>query len=185
MSVLSQEEIDLIKKNPDLAAVAKKLEEGSWIPKSRFDEVNTKQKELADQLEKIGAERIAAEKKAMEEQGKFKELAEQRAKDLAEKEAKLKDESAVAEQYRTMLKTKREDVKKALGEKWLPIYDQASLDELQKLEKMFTTINSDNPDGHPPGSRVDKVGLDKIDSKDFNRMIDDVKAGKKIQLKKE
>lgn len=44
------------------------------IPKSRFDEVNEKYKQVQKQLEALLAEREEAEKKAKEEQGKFEEL---------------------------------------------------------------------------------------------------------------
>ncbi|MEI2356064.1 hypothetical protein [Mesobacillus zeae] len=46
------------------------------IPKSRFDEVNSSYKTAKEQLDKILAEKAAAEKKAQEEQGKFQELYE-------------------------------------------------------------------------------------------------------------
>jgi seryl-tRNA synthetase len=47
-----------------------------FIPKSRFDEVNQRFKDVQSQLDQLLAEKAAAEKQAQEEQGKFQELYE-------------------------------------------------------------------------------------------------------------
>lgn len=47
------------------------------IPKSRFDEVNTRAKDAEAKLAQLQAEKAEAEKKALEESGKYKELWEQ------------------------------------------------------------------------------------------------------------
>ncbi|MFT4413196.1 hypothetical protein ACLM5H_04970 [Fredinandcohnia humi] len=44
------------------------------IPKTRFDEINTKYKEVQSKLDELLAEKQEADKKAKEEQGKFEEL---------------------------------------------------------------------------------------------------------------
>lgn len=64
------------------------------IPKSRFDEVNTKYHELQTRLEAIEAERKAEVEKQLAEQNKWQELADKRGKELVEaqnKVAKLSD----------------------------------------------------------------------------------------------
>jgi hypothetical protein len=48
------------------------------IPKTRFDEVNTERNQLRERLAKLEADRQAEANRQMEEQGKFKELADQR-----------------------------------------------------------------------------------------------------------
>jgi vacuolar-type H+-ATPase subunit I/STV1 len=54
------------------------------IPKSRFDEVNQKFKDVQAQLDQILAEKAATEKKAQEEQGKFQELYETTSKEFTQ-----------------------------------------------------------------------------------------------------
>ncbi|MBC9786285.1 hypothetical protein H1S01_17645 [Heliobacterium chlorum] len=53
------------------------------IPKSRFDEINTKYKDVQTQLEQLQAERDQQSKKAKEQQGKFEELYKTTADELA------------------------------------------------------------------------------------------------------
>ena len=48
------------------------------IPKTRFDEVNTERNQLREKLAAFEAEQQAAAAKLLEEQGKFKELADAR-----------------------------------------------------------------------------------------------------------
>lgn len=52
------------------------------IPKSRFDEVNSKFKSVQEQLDSLLAEKQQAEKQAKEEQGKFQELYEEASKNI-------------------------------------------------------------------------------------------------------
>ncbi|MBT2682653.1 hypothetical protein [Bacillus sp. ISL-37] len=54
------------------------------IPKSRFDEVNQRYKEIQAQMDQFLAEKTAAEKKSQEEQGKFQELYESTSKEFSE-----------------------------------------------------------------------------------------------------
>lgn len=64
-------------------AEKKKQEDDITIPKSRFDEVNSKKKELEDKLAAIEAEKKAEAEKRMAEEGKTKELLEIREKEVA------------------------------------------------------------------------------------------------------
>lgn len=64
-------------------AEKKKQEDEITIPKSRFDEVNSKKKELEDKLAAIEAEKKAEAEKRMAEEGKTKELLEIREKENA------------------------------------------------------------------------------------------------------
>lgn len=187
---VTDEEIVVLKANPATAALGEKLEQERkanehMIPKSRFDEVNAKQKELVDQLAKIEADRVAAERKALEEQGKHKELAEQRAKQLAEMESKLKAEQADAEQLRAMVKTKREALKEKLGDKWLSVYDSAPLTDLEKLERSLKD-NQEHPDPHRPGpQKQEKKPVAAMTQAEFNALQNQVLSGAKVELKKE
>lgn len=71
--------------NADPSAETKtteKVDKEHMIPKSRFDEVNQRFKEVQAQLDKFVAERDTAEKKSQEEQGKFQELYQTTSKEL-------------------------------------------------------------------------------------------------------
>jgi len=70
------------------------------IPKSRFDEVNQAKKELQERLETLEKESKERLEKQLQEQGKYKELAEERAKQLAE----LQPKAEQIEIYETTLK---------------------------------------------------------------------------------
>jgi phage I-like protein len=69
------------------------------IPKSRFDEINTERQQLAARLAQIEAERNAETEKRLEEQNRWKELAESRATELAQAKA----EAAKVGEYETTL----------------------------------------------------------------------------------
>lgn len=64
------------------------------IPKSRLDEVLESNRKLAERLEAVEKERAEQLEKQLQEQGKYKELAEQRAQEVAnlQPKAKLVDE---------------------------------------------------------------------------------------------
>lgn len=89
--MFTPEEIALLKKNPETAALGEKLEKEQWIPKSRFDEVNQKAKEATETLaKKLEEEKKVSESKQIED-GKVKELLAQRDTEL-EKSRKEKEE---------------------------------------------------------------------------------------------
>ena len=58
------------------------------IPKSRFDEVNTERQKLAEQLAILNEEKKAADEKRLEENNQYKEIAENRGKELVEAQSK-------------------------------------------------------------------------------------------------
>jgi DNA repair exonuclease SbcCD ATPase subunit len=59
------------------------------IPKSRFDEVNQKFKDVQTQLNELLSAKQEAEKKAQEEQGKFQELYENTSKEYSDFKSKF------------------------------------------------------------------------------------------------
>ena len=71
------------------------------IPKSRFDEVNQKFKDLQAKLDEFTNEKVKAEKKAKEEQGKYEELYKATNDELT----KFKDDHKNASQRVTQLET--------------------------------------------------------------------------------
>ena len=58
------------------------------IPKSRFDEINTERQKLADRLAALETEQKAETEKRLQDQERWKELAEKRAAELAEAQSK-------------------------------------------------------------------------------------------------
>jgi hypothetical protein len=76
------------------------------IPKARFDEINKELKALRAAQAKAEAERVEVERKAAEEQGKYRELYE---KEKAERE------SALAEMKRLQLQALRREVAAEAG----------------------------------------------------------------------
>ena len=176
--VLTPEEIATLKANPATAALGEKLEKeaSKWMPRGVFNEVNEEAKKYKAELERIQSERSAAEKRALEEQGKFKELADKRAAELAEIAKNLEAEKSVAEKYRKMEADKRDSLKKTLGDKWLSVYDNATYDDLVKLEGTITPQST--PDGHRSGSKVTPKDWKDMTPQERETMIHLAKAGK-------
>lgn len=88
----------------------------NMIPKSRFDEINNKYKEVLEKLQSYEAAEAEREKKLKEEQGKFQELYETANKELGTyKETTTKYETRVKELeavIETLVKNKLETVPK-------------------------------------------------------------------------
>lgn len=66
--------------------------EEHMIPKSRFDEINEKYKALSKQIESVEKEKAAAEKEALAEQGKYRELWEEAQANLEKIQGELRQE---------------------------------------------------------------------------------------------
>lgn len=157
MFTLSKEEVEFLLTNPDskIAAVAQKLKEaesrGEFIPKPRFQKELEERKALEDRLKAIEEkEKAAAEEKARKDGELDKILAQERealAAEKAEKEAlakQLEEEKSIADSFRAYRKTVVDAVKKQLGNKWLPEFENFSLESLQKI----------------PGVTLPKIGVD-------------------------
>lgn len=197
MSFLSKEESEALKKNPDLAAVAEKLEKGQFIPKDRFDEVNKKAKEAVDAVKKFEdernaeAERVKAEKERVEaermskagEWSKINEAEKLKTTEalakLSETQKELVSEKGVADMYRTWHKSKADKIKEALADKWLPEYESFSIDSLEKIAVQFghedvvdTSTLQPNKKKEPPKS------YDEMTPEEFAKVQEDAKRGK-------
>lgn len=178
MNVITPEEIAVLKKNPETAALGEKLEKEAekWIPRSVFNEKNDEAKRVQAEYEKLRAEREAESQKSLAEQGQYKELAEKRARELEDARKILEAEKATADRFRAMENAKREELKKSLGDAWLSVYDTAPLDDLVKLEASVKPKSQ--PDGHRPGSRVEEKPWDKMTKAEREQKIADAMAGK-------
>lgn len=108
-----------------------------------FKEVVAKrqeQKKLNEELqEKLKAyeekERIANEEKARQT-GELDKLLEAEKKARADAELKLKAENKDAELYRQYRQSVLTEVKKELGDRWLPEYETFSIESLSKISGM-------------------------------------------------
>ncbi|MZP28694.1 hypothetical protein GTO91_03040 [Heliobacterium undosum] len=73
------------------------------IPKSRFDEVNTKYKDVQGKLDQLLAERDTQAKKTKEQQGKFEELYKTAADELTKTKDGYKTASSRVEQLESVI----------------------------------------------------------------------------------
>ena len=161
MSLLAPEEIALLEKNPETAAMAKKLKEEIWIPKGRFDEVLAKQRELSEKLTLIEAEKQA---------GVFK---------AQEFESQLKIEKSIADQYRQYVKEKKTQLKEQFGDLWIPEYEADSF-SLSSLEKVAERALKGNPPGTiitPPGKQATPKRLSEMNPLEREAAIAKAKVG--------
>jgi outer membrane translocation and assembly module TamA len=150
MFTLTKEEVEKLStsSDPAIAAVAQKLkkaeEDGEFVPKSRMAELNQAKKEMEAQLKIVeDAKKKAAEDEARKN-GELDKLlaAEKLARETAE--ATLAAEKKEADQYRAYRKSAVEEVKKQMGDKWLPEFETFSLESLAKL----------------PGATLPKIGVE-------------------------
>ena len=127
-------------KQPSTEASQNNVSDG--IPKSRFDEVNNKYKdmttqnqELQAQLDKFKSDQAAERQKQLEEQGKWKDIAEERGKELEKTQADLK----VWSEYKT-------NKRNTLMEQLTDDSDKSIAGDLslEKLELYVNKINQGN-----------------------------------------
>jgi len=162
---------------PEVKAPEQKAE--NMIPKSRFDEVNAKYKEMSEKIaafeEAEAARQKAAEQKELElkqEQGKFEELFQASQKEL---EALKKYESRSTELeglISTMVDTKLESIPKEMHD-LVPtnLTPEAKLDWLNKAESkgLFGSLKQEPKEIGKPSNKsneqpkVDKANLSPLD----------------------
>jgi DNA repair exonuclease SbcCD ATPase subunit len=104
--------------NKDTSAPAQPQQSDVMIPKHRFDEVNNKYKEVKAQLDAILAQQAEAERKAQEEQGKFKELYEQTTNELTSFKSKFEQIEARAKQLESVIQSLLETKLNAIDEQY-------------------------------------------------------------------
>jgi flagellin-like hook-associated protein FlgL len=129
--MVTDEELALLEKNPETAAVAKKLREDrdKYIPKSRFDEVNDKKKLAEEALaKKLEDEKKATEAKQLED-GKVKELLSTRETEL-EKIRKEKADLEARTKELEAIKTAHEESQKKLRDAALERIKDADLKKI-------------------------------------------------------
>jgi len=145
MAVLTSEEIKALKDsgNEALAAIALKLESSNYVPQDRFNEKNAEAKAAQDALAKIKADAEAVEAERMAKQGEYKALADKA-------QAELEKIKPFADQFNAIRTRKIEELKKSLGDDFLPEYESFSL---ESLEKVGGKKSAPPPtDSTPPGS---------------------------------
>ena len=128
-------------KQPSTEASQNNVSDG--IPKSRFDEVNNKYKdmtaqnqELQAQLDKFKSDQAAERQKQLEEQGKWKDIAEERGKELEKAQVDVKAWSDYKENKRnTLMEQLTDDSDKAIA-------GDLSLEKLELYVGKVTNTNS-------------------------------------------
>jgi len=164
---------------PEAKEVTPETKGENMIPKSRFDEINAKYKEMAEKIsafENAGAERQKeAEQKELQlkqEQGKFEELFQASQKEL---ESYKQYESRTTELeglISNMVETKLETIPKELHD-LVPtnLTPEAKLDWLNKAESkgLFGTLKTEVKEVGKPSNKsneqpkVDKANLSPLD----------------------
>jgi hypothetical protein len=187
---LTPEDLALLEKsdNPEIAAVAKKLKESGnddehLIPKSRFDEVNLAKKKAEEDLKKFTDAQTEAQRKALEEQNKYKELADLTVAEKKALEAKLlaqeellKSEKTIADAFRESRKKRRAELIELIGkENLLPEMEQESF-SIESLEKVATGFGKVETENGVP-KRGTGVDWSKLSSKEREQMIQSAKDG--------
>jgi len=115
------------------------------IPKSRFDEVNNKARDLEDKLRKFEEERQKEIEARLVEQQQYKELAEKRGKELAEIQAKAQKvdayEQTLTDVYKASLAELPEDMRDLVPDE---LTTQQKLNWLSKNKARLLKPNSPN-----------------------------------------
>jgi archaellum component FlaC len=104
--------------NIDTSAPAQQQNSEVMIPKHRFDEVNNKYKEVKAQLDAILEQQAEAERKAQEEQGKFKELYEKTASEFTMFKEQYEQVEARAKQLESVIQSLLETKLSAIDEQY-------------------------------------------------------------------
>jgi len=104
-------------------------------------------KKLEDKLKDLDKEKEKQKQKDLEEQGKWKELYEAEL-------AKKNEYEPIVNEYKEYQSSKRETLKKQLGDKWIDSFANTPLTELEVLAGKLTTTkeepNSSNHKGNKP-----------------------------------
>lgn len=143
------------------------------IPKSRFDEINTKYKDVQTKLDELLAEKERADKKAKEQSGKFEELYKTTSDELERTKRDFKDSAKRVQQLEnvinSLLQAKLEGVPEEFRD-LIPAHltPEQKLDWLSAAEKkgLFKTTKKEEPVGGytnpPPGQTSDLNTLSPI-----------------------
>lgn len=110
------------------------------IPKSRFDEVNNKYKEVQAKLDALLNEKAEAERKAAEQKGEFEKLYKETSKELEETQAKYKSadkrakelEAIITEMLNARLENLPEELRDIIPEGLTPEQKLAWIDKAER-----------------------------------------------------
>ena len=127
------------------------------IPKSRFDEVNSKAKALEEKLneflaadEKRQAEQEQAKRKQLEEQQRFKELYEAAENEKAQASERVTTMTSKLEAMEAALTSQWESQKELVPELYLGLVERLDITErLQWLADNKDKLITDKPNGTP------------------------------------
>ncbi|AND39612.1 hypothetical protein [Cytobacillus oceanisediminis] len=110
------------------------------IPKSRFDEVNQRYKDIQAKMDQFLAEKADAEKKSQEEQGKFQELYESTSKEFSEVKSQFESVQNRAKELEGVVNSLLESKLKGIPEEFhdlIPgnLTPEGKLDWINKAEE--------------------------------------------------
>ncbi|MBU5211065.1 hypothetical protein MHI39_20215 [Heyndrickxia sp. FSL K6-6286] len=148
------------------------------IPKSRFDEVNQKYKDVQSQLDQLLTDKIAAETKAKEESGEYRELYERTTKEFGEFKSQFESVESRAKELESVVNTLLQTKLSGIPEEFhdlIPenLTPEAKLDWINKAETkgLFKESKVEQPVGGPTNpSNKQKIDLDKLDTGQLLRM---------------
>lgn len=107
---MSEQTVEKQEASAEPSAETKNAENQYMIPKSRFDEINEENKKLQARLDALETESQKRLETQLAEQGKYKELAEERAQKLAEAQAKADQLEATQAVLSNYLKSQIEEI---------------------------------------------------------------------------
>ena len=159
---LEEQEEETKEEETPSPAEAEKADKENFVPKSRFNELNTKLKESQARLATVEKEQASQLEKQLVEQGKHKELAEERAKKIAELQPKADQVDAYEKSLVGVLEAQTEDIPEQMRDLIPSEYTtQQKLDWIaQNRSKLMKPL--------PPDLKAGKRGGEENGSADLN-----------------
>ena len=147
-----KEEKEEVEEEAPTPAEAEKTDGEHMIPKSRFDEVNNQLREIQKQLKKEQKEKATAVEKQLEEQGKYKELYEDRGTQLAEAQQKAERVDSLDETVKALLKAQIDSLPE-LAQKLVPseMSDQQQLNWIAEKRSLLSKPSAPDIGAHTLG----------------------------------
>ncbi|MBC9785099.1 hypothetical protein H1S01_11330 [Heliobacterium chlorum] len=140
------------------------------IPKTRFDEVNNKYKDLQQKLDELLTEKADQDRTQKEQQGKFEELYKTTADDLTKHKTQVKEASKRVEQLESVITGLLDAKLKAIPEEYHDLIPkhlppEARLDWLNQAEGkgLFRSLKREEPVGAATNPRlVQTIDMDTL-----------------------
>jgi chromosome segregation ATPase len=147
---------------------SKQSKEDNFIPKSRFDEVNSKFKDVQKQLDQLLSEKSEQEKKAAEQRGEYEKLYKTAEEQLTtfksqyeQTDARAKSlEGIITEMLDNRLKAIPEDLHELIPDGLTPEQRLAWIDKAERKGVFNTAKKSEQPVGEGTNPANNQAGAD-------------------------